>query len=387
MSLITTFRWPSIGYSPLRTAALLTLMLAAYATRYPPLMGVYIAVIYCVVLANLKVFTTAGVRERAGASIFVLVLTIMLPLSVFRGETAILHYAGTLASLAAAFLLTQSVEVYFKACRLILIASQTAVLVYLFRTGLANFPLENILPNSSSNGITSYLVVMQASYSLVSYLLYRRTALPTALVTLFICFVGFGRGSLLAAGALIAMAVIFRVPGRSVLGTLVRTLALVGVLVGALSTYSAAFSDLIAGTKIGGGLYDPSRMDMMRDYMERIDAGTVWSGAGYEGTRIADRYNNNPHNSLIRAHHIFGLPYLLLILCFPLYMARGMPSRPVKLYAAGIFFIVVFRSFTEPILFPTLFDFFYFASCLVLAKGTQPAASRTEQAAQLPVAT
>jgi hypothetical protein len=360
--------WRSIGYSALRATAFLTLLVAAYATRYPPLMGVYLLVAACLVLSNLNVFADVGVRERTGAIIFVLVLTIMLPLSVFRSETALLHYATSLISLGVAFVLTQSMEVYFKACRLVLVAAQAAVLGYLFYTGLANFPLEDILPNSSSNGVTSYLVVMQANYCLTNYLLYRRASLLTAATTLFICFVGWGRGSLLAASALFVIGVLFKIPGRNLPSMLLRVLLVGSAVLVAYLLYSAEIVDLVAGTKVASGIYDESRVEMITDYFGRLNGGTLWTGAEYEGTSIADLYNGNPHNSFIRAHHIFGLPYLLAIMLVPVYMVRKAQPLPVKLYAAGIFAIVLFRAFSEPILFPTLFDYFYFSACLALAR-------------------
>ena len=56
-------------------------------------------------------------------------------------------------------------------------------------------------------------------------------------------------------------------------------------------------------------------------------------------------------------------------------MSRAHPFK-VKLFAAGIFAIVLFRAFTEPILFPTLFDFFYFGASFALSHDPRPSTAR-----------
>lgn len=363
-----TIRWHSASDSYLKATAFLVVLIAAYATRNPPLMLACVLLAACLVLANLRVMADASVREKNAAILFVVILTVMLPLSVLRGETALLHYVVSISVLGAAFVLTRNVAAYVTASRLVLVAAQLAVLAYLLRTGITGFPLDDILPNSSSNGVTSYMVLLQANYCVGNYLLRRRASLPTAAVTLFICIVGWGRGSILAAAALIVIGLFFKIPGRNHLSALLRVLLLLGSGLVVYLAYSSAISEVVAGTKIGSGLYDESRLGMIREYLDGIDAATLWAGGSYSGTSIASEYNGNPHNSFIRAHYIFGLPYLLAILLLPVYMVRKTLPVSVKLYAASMWLIVLFRSFTEPILFPTLFDYFYFSICFVLSR-------------------
>lgn len=52
-------------------------------------------------------------------------------------------------------------------------------------------------------------------------------------------------------------------------------------------------------------------------------------GVDYFGTSILYEFNSNPHNSFLRAHHIFGFPYLFVIVISPFYFVFN-KNRPVK---------------------------------------------------------
>jgi hypothetical protein len=295
----------------------------------------------------------------------------MLPVSVIRSETAILHYFVVLLSLAAGILFTRNLDTYLKASRYSLLIAQSAIILYLARTGLVGFPLENILPDSSSNGVTSYLIVLQANYCLINYLLNRRASLLTSLTTLFICFVGYGRGSLLAAAGIVGVGLLSKTGARNRYKTVLRLLILSSIALFAIASYSPWIDALIAGTKISYGLYDESRATMIKEYLASLDAVTIWTGGGYTGTVISSQFNGNPHNSFIRAHHIFGLPYLVAVLLMPFHLTRRSHPPTVRIHALAMWALVMFRSFTEPILFPTLFDFFYFSTCFALSSDVR----------------
>lgn len=361
-------------YRPLRNNSVLAALFVAalifaFAGRITPIMGAYLALAIVVVAANVRVFGTASQPERNAAIVLVVALTIMLPISVIRSETAVLHYVVVLLSLGAGFVLTRNIEVYLVASRLTLVASQITVFAYLAKRGVANFPLQDMIPDSSANGVTSYMVLLQANYCIVNHVVTKKSSLVTAILTLAICIVGFGRGSILSAAAIVAlgMASMVWLGGRR------RALLVVAVLLlssmGITIWFGEEISNFItANTKIGSGLFDVHRVGMLTEYLEKMDPLSVWTGGSYAGTSIVSEYNSNPHNSFIRAHYIFGLPYLALMFLLPVYLTHSAHRPSVKIYAAGMWLIVLFRAFTEPVLFPTLFDFFFFASCFVLSR-------------------
>jgi hypothetical protein len=325
------------------------------------------------VMGNLDVLLTAPRREK-----YLLVgtgslLTLTLPFAVLRSETALAHYFVTVLSLLTAFLITRSPNVYFQASRAGLYASLGAVSAYLATSGLDSFPLERMIPDSSSNGITSYLVILQANYCLASYLVRGKLPFMSAVLTLGICIVGYGRGSILSTLAIIAVNFItfsLRKNPR-------HFFAAIGLLAATAVWLAAAYGDQIsyfveANTKIGSGLYDQHRDAIIKDYSRLIDDDSllILTGADYKGTVIEADYNNNPHNSYIRAHHIFGLPYLMLMLSFPLLAFARLPWR-LRAYPLALVTVMLFRAATEPILFPTMLDVFYFAVCFLTVQESR----------------
>lgn len=364
----------------LAATVFLMLLVVAFATRSPMLLALYTLSALTVVLTNVEVLSRMRGKERDMATVLVAVLTVMLPISAFRSESALAHYVGVLLSLGAAYVLTRDLNVYLDASRLSLLAAQSAVAVYLGFSGLEDFPLENMLPDSSSNGVTSYLVLLQANYCIVNFLLRRRSSVATSLITLGICIVGYGRGSLLAAGGIVALNLLFSVSLKSrkhaVLGALLLLCVGVGVYV-AFNEEIVTFIEI--NTKIGVGLEDEPRERIISDYLGKLDELSFLIGADYRGTTIDLDYFGNPHISYIRAHHIFGLPYLAVMLALPLVMLWQGHAVSVKVFCGLMLVLILFRAFTEPILFPTLFDLYYFAICFALSRRVPIPALRSSK--------
>jgi hypothetical protein len=272
-----------------------------------------------------------------------------------------------------------------------LILSQVVVIAYLAKTGLTGFPLDNLIADHSANGITSYLVVLQVNYSVADFVLNRRVPWLTQLTTFAICIAGFGRGSILASAAiLVTSAAAAAVAGRG----RVRLAAVLIIAAGGMGVYRyrdqiPAFLD--ANTKFGSGFVDSNRSLMLTDYLGRLTVLDVVVGGGYERTVIASDYNLNPHNSFIRAHHIFGLLYLVAIALLPFYAAGHAGGSIVgRIHLLFLILILYLRAFTEPILFPTMFDFFAFGICFLTMRSAaheQPGLVRDSRGLPKPVLT
>lgn len=355
------------GPGPLFVSVLVILLVFAVATRSLVISAAALGSAVLLVMGNLHILLAAPRRDK-----YLLVgtgglLTLTLPFAVLRSETALAHYFVTVLTLLTAFLITRSPNAYFQGSRAGLYASLGVVSAYLATSGLDSFPLERMIPDSSSNGITSYLVILQANYCVASYLVKRKLPFMSAVLTLGICIVGYGRGSILSTLAIIAINFITFSLRKSPR----QFFAAVGMLAITAAWLAAAYGDEIsyfveANTKIGSGLYDQHRDSIIKDYSHLIDEDSllIVTGADYKGTVIEADYNNNPHNSYIRAHHIFGLPYLVLMLAFPLLALARLPAK-LRAYPLALITVMLFRAATEPILFPTMLDVFYFAICFV----------------------
>lgn len=352
------------------SSALLTLFVLAVATHSLVLSAAALGGAFFLVLRNLNALVAVAPRHRTMLLLAGALLTLTLPFALLRSETAFLHYFVSLLTMLTAYLLTRWRDNYFRASRLVLYGSLGCVAGYLMTTGVQGFPLENMIPDSSSNGITSYLIILQANFCVASYLIRRKIPVFTPLLTLAICVVGYGRGSILSAVMIIVINIIafsVRNGGRNFL----MATGLCAVLVMAYGDDITLFVE--ANTKIGSGLYDGSREAMIKEYgnlLER-DEYKIITGADYKGTVIDSDYYGNPHNSYIRAHHIFGLPFLLLVLSFPFLASRGQ-GIAARVYPFALLAVMLFRAATEPILFPTMLDVFFFSTCFLMGMPKAP---------------
>lgn len=351
----------------------LIVLVLGFITQSVPMGGLALIASGLLVAAYLPLLAKSSTSERLAIVLVVLVLTIMLPSSVFRAPTALAHYFVVLLSLLSAFLLTRDIRTYLYASRCLLLGMLIAVFTFLSYSGLAGFPLENILPGSSSNGITSYLVVLQINYCIARYIEVKRASLVTPVLTLIICLEGWGRGSILASGGIIFVNMLFRFAPGIKLRSFVTFLLFVLIMTVVYQQYDDDIGSFFnVNTKIGGGLSDPAREQAIEEYLAKIDPLTFLIGADYRNTSIDTALDKNPHNSYIRAHHIFGLPYLVLMLLFPLLFLSRETSLGQKVFILSMLLILYFRAFTEPIIFPTLFDFFFFAACFLLRRPNDP---------------
>lgn len=375
-------RLPTLPRVALPHTAFLVLLIAAFALTINALAGAYLVVAFVIVLLRGGQLRETNRTERILIAILVLTTTICLPVSALRHASALAHYAVTLIAIAVAFIMTRDREAYLAASRNSLLVVHAAVYAYLFVHGFDNFPLENMIFDSSSNGITSYLIILQANYSAYNFIVHRRASNVTALLTLIICIVGYGRGSILAGTAIVLINILSYITWKSYLSALMRIVSVLSVVVLVALFYSNDIADFVeANTKIGSGLFDETRERMLNDYSGKIDTVTLITGADYEGTSINTDFRDNPHNSFVRAHHIFGLPYLLALALFPLALLRVKQDLSVKLFCAAMLIAVIFRSSTEPVLFPTVFDFYFFAFCFGLTgRATSRAEARAAEA-------
>lgn len=361
-------------HSELLETLFLALLVGAFAFRSIALALFFAVVVGALVMASVRLLAQGTNREKNAMLALAALLTIALPISVMRNETSMLHYCIAMSAMAAAFVLTRDLRAYRQASRFTLFGAQCAVLIYLLQHGLGDFPLENIIPDSSANGVTSYLVVLQINYCLINYLQTKRFSSLTSLATVGIAVVGYSRGSILAAVAILTINLVFATFSGSRTRGIVAVAGSLVVLGFSVAQYSDLISDfVVANTKIGSGLYDLHRTAIISDYFRAMNGLTLITGVDYQGTVIANEYNGNPHNSFIRAHHIFGLPYLLSICAFPVYLCNKLHRWNVKAYAALLGLVLLFRAATEPVLFPTMLDVLFFAACFALARTPQRA--------------
>lgn len=229
-------------------------------------------------------------------------------------------------------------------------------------------PLGAIFPWSSTNGIPSYLIVIQIAYSLAYYLKHNRLPVISSMATLVVAFFGLGRGSIIASALIFLISISVNLTiAKSLIDRIIAfRLLIVATPPLAIYVYNNfdeiffAIDLLIEGSKFSGGVLDEHRGRIIADYLNKIDAWTLLFGMNYSGTSIVQYYGGNPHNSFIRMHSFYGLAGIIIIFIPVLVIALSNRVMAQKFIAVIFISISLLRATTEPIFFPSTLDFFYF---------------------------
>ena len=358
------------------------ILFAAFALRETSASYLVLGVAAVYALAQLPRIRRALPAERRILAIWIAGAASLAAVSLPRaGLSVTFHLLIVLATTGAAFGATRNPRTWWRVSQMTLLATQAWVLAYLTTTGLTGFPLEDLIADSSSNGITSYLLVLQVNYCLVHYALRRRFAWLTLLATVFICVVGYGRGSIVASIALLAASLVVSAVSHTARSRAPVVIALVLAAWGGVRYRDDLGVFLEANTKFGVATGDFHRALIIDEYLRELTPATVIVGGTFDRTVINRAYNGNPHNSFIRAHHIFGIGMLLALLALPFAaQPRGWTwaGRGYLLLGFGVLY---FRAFTEPILFPTLLDYYFLGMCFTLCAARPDDGALDRQAA------
>lgn len=350
----------------------LTLILA-FATQSPLIYLILLILTGALVAKNINL--VAGLDRSARVIIYsyATIVTLSVAIKFFFQPIILAQTILVVFSIIPALILTKNLRVFVKASGISIYFYQIFTIAYSFIHGLEQFPVvvpfENLIPGSSANGITSYLILLQVNYSICYYLYKNKIDLISPLFTLGVALLGFGRGSILAAMLIVVVSLffwIFKKKGMRIFGYLTLIFLFIFFIFLKYQTQIAEF--LVANTKLSAGLVDDSRAQILRDYIQKINFLTFFVGTDYSNTSIVNLYGGNPHNSFIRAHHIFGLPYLLFVVFIPALVIFKRELLLDILFFGALFLVLYFRIFSEPIIFPTIFDFFYWTPLIIILR-------------------
>lgn len=240
----------------------------------------------------------------------------------------------------------------------------------------ATEPLGELIPGSSTNGLPSYLIVVQIALSISVFLEKNKLPVLSALATLVVAVFGLGRGSIIVAFLVLLFSffvnyfVVRSEAEKNILVRLFFGIFFLSVVLGAVgyAGYLGLMDDWVEGSKFSAGVLDPHRGYMLADYLGKLDAWSLLFGADYSGTSIESIYGGNPHNSYIRLHSYYGIFGLLVVVLSPFAIFATNKGFSFKWIVFVLVLLVLIRAVTEPILFPTLLDFFYVLYFLVFWK-------------------
>lgn len=236
-------------------------------------------------------------------------------------------------------------------------------------------PLGSILPWSSTNGIPSYLIVIQVAYSIAYYLSRNRLPIFSGLVSVVVAGFGLGRGAIIVALLIFAFSVLVNVFILKIKRD--KRLFFYGIFALSISAFTIfdglggvvnLINKLIDGSKFSGGFFDEHRSRMIMEYLDKITAFGFLFGESYSGISIASDYGGNPHNSFIRIHSYYGILPLLFVMAPFLIILISKRCRQQKTIVVILLIFVLLRAATEPILFPTPLDFFYILYIMIFIR-------------------
>lgn len=226
-------------------------------------------------------------------------------------------------------------------------------------------PIGSIIPWVSRNGITSVLIVCQIAFTFVTYLYTKKFPLLSLFLVVVISFYGSGRGSIIVSVLLLLFGAILNVFHSKSYKLKIFTLIFTSGLIFFLNSNSETIILLenieegINKTQFGQGYTDEARIGMMDEYVSKLDFYNFFMGASYKDTSIERYFASNPHNSFIRLHSyygIFGIAALLMVITSILIANKDIS---VKFTLLILLLLLLFRSYTEPILFPSALDLFF----------------------------
>jgi hypothetical protein len=289
-------------------------------------------------------------------------MTLGFPFGLFKTVTAFFHYGIGVLSILCALVLSRFPHEMCRGVSISLYFAQAATLFFLFTTDVAILPLDHMYEGGSSNGITSVLVVLQATHAGLCFVTRRGFPLASSLITVYICIAGFSRGSILMSVMIFFIVLIGYV--LSIKSPKYRlTMVCMATLSAALLLYlnhDTLLSFVELETKFAQGFEDSHRDQIYKDYLDKINTYSFFTGADFSNTSIQNDYNNNPHSSLIRAHHLFGILYLTSVVFCVLLVILSSRRDIGFLFIGLLIFIVFLRGLSEPLLFPTPMDFLFF---------------------------
>ncbi len=103
-----------------------------------------------------------------------------------------------------------------------------------------------------------------------------------------------------------------------------------------------------------GGIDSPSRDILKNAYLSSMNSITFFTGYNYENNIWFIHYGLNPHNSYLRLHYFSGFAFFLII---PILFITLFKLIKINVVFSGLLLSVLLRSYTDSVLFLTLFDY------------------------------
>jgi hypothetical protein len=289
--------------------------------------------------------------------IFIYFITTFIPLviAIINGKYSFLYYwmLGANTVLAIKCLVQISLPSQMMIARLLIISCFAIGGVVAINDSVEIDSVSFI--GGSSNLLSAALIAVVCWYGFVRLLAgHKEPILVAFLLFIFTIYLG-GRSGIAISFGILLISVLFRASRSNIF------FLLVSLILPLLAWFFLAdvFFDIVDGTRLRHGFEDDVRSSIIQEYIRGIGPISLLIGGEFDPSGIITSYGGNPHNSIIRAHYMFGIfPIALfaLALIYSAVILLSLPSR-VSAYGFALGGLILLRSFYDSVTFWLELDF------------------------------
>ena len=332
----------------------------------------------------------------------------------YQGRT--IYYLAVGCSVAfACHAMTEKTELALVIARGLLFGFVAIVVAYMPFKGINPDDFNHYFPNSSRNGISAFLLFFQIFYSAAYYLKHRRAPLVTPMMTLLLCIPLYGRSGTLIAAAIVVVSCIAvaRTQRWQAIAAAFGTAAIMAIVLfpdivhlpelpealpeavvtapvdptappapvapqvvppAPAQTVQQAPPQVITTPAPDPGISEwrrglrTVRTTMAAEYISILTPMDLLLGASLSSAPSIAAHGLNPHNSFIRGHAYFGVPYLLMMI--GMFVSAAMAAwRTGHWFLFALMVVFAARAYLDAFALFDLFDFGFFFSYFSLTNS------------------
>ncbi len=219
--------------------------------------------------------------------------------------------------------------------------------------------LTGVLNLVSENYISIIIIMNISTIYIIKYIQKEKMPILPVIIGLFLSILAKGRSGIITVLFLLMLVVWLKWKEQGVLRKIVTFLMFfIPVIVVVRLKWSMllnAFEKMQFFEKFSkSGVDSPSRNIIKEAYLSNINNITFFTGYNYENNYWFQYYGLNPHNSFIRLHYFSGFAFFIIIF---LLLISFFNLIKKNLFFAGLLITILLRSWTDSVIFLTLFDY------------------------------
>lgn len=218
---------------------------------------------------------------------------------------------------------------------------------------------------ASRNMVSAIAILYQITYSATYYRVNSKLPLITPLLTLCIAIIAYGRSGIALSASIVIFSIIYETWKSKKIYKLIYFFLALAILFLFIENFAIIENFLFENTNYQKGFESPREI-MVQQYIINLGFIEILGGLDLSNIPIIKNYNNNPHNSLIFGHSMYGIFYLaLLIWIITSITLHYFYNKETFVYIVllSIFFS---RLLIDTISMPGIFDFMFFLVFLII---------------------